>query len=524
MSATISLFALAEAVARRHEQNPSGKVTVIPVLVEDLSVALPVLRAICEVTQGRLLDTGEAQLEAPVPGTGDPVRRQAVASALTTTGLDARRVDLVEVENGLMDAVFDPPAGSLPSPGERTVLAIARAAAHRDLDEHELAIIAYRDTLMDFPFRRAVWNLGVKQLPDLPHGTLRTLVFVAESPINIDMHCQPRLGFRLAIDSGRLLRRHGPDDLQMAAGSIASLADGFVLFLGAGFAASSRLPMGDALRDRAIRRLLAISDSDAQTSEQLAVRFHNWISDRPNWLSQAERNMPQVEYVAQLTLEQVIRAEQHVYPELPTLAEFRAHHDDVIGTPGSAPRDLGAILEQCDGRIIVAEVNFDRLVETHASVPLKVFASDEEFAGAADYVTRYLSGEEKDVPLLKFHGSIDRPETCIVSAEQTERGVPVGKLNALRALIDQDRPRVWIYVGVSMRDQDLLRVFNAPDFGNGVDERWVIPYLPDTVEAYGLNQEPFWRNRPLNTFEDRLTTETADAFFAALRHAWPGPV
>jgi len=163
-------------------------------------------------------------------------------------------------------------------------------------------------------------------------------------------------------------------------------------------------------------------------------------------------------------------------------------------------------------------------VETHASVPLKVFASDEEFAGAADYVTRYLSGEEKDVPLLKFHGSIDRPETCIVSAEQTERGVPVGKLNALRALIDQDRPRVWIYVGVSMRDQDLLRVFNAPDFGNGVDERWVIPYLPDTVEAYGLNQEPFWRNRPLNTFEDRLTTETADAFFAALRHAWPGPV
>ena len=70
-----------------------------------------------------------------------------------------------------------------PSPGERTVLGVARAAVHKDLDVHSLAVIVYRDTQVDYPFRRAIWNLAVKQLANMPHPTLGTLIFVAESPI-----------------------------------------------------------------------------------------------------------------------------------------------------------------------------------------------------------------------------------------------------------------------------------------------------------------------------------------------------
>jgi hypothetical protein len=523
VSVATSLFALAEDLAKAHERSAPGRVTVVPLLVDDLTKALPVLHALCAVTEGRLLDTSDHQLQTPIPGTRHVVRRSAVTAALTTAPLGTRHIDLVDVEGDLLDAVFvDPPAGPAPSPGEQTVLAIARAAAHRELDEHEFAVITYRDTLIDLSFRRPVWNLAVKQLRDLPHQVLRTLVVVAESTIDIDLHCQAGLGFRLAVDSGRLLRRRGPDDLSMAVASIARHPRPFVLFLGAGFAASSRLPMGNALRDSAIRRRLNIPESDPYTSEQLAIRFHNWISEREGWLSATEQHMRQDEYVRQLTLEQVMRAEKRFDPDLPTLADFRMHHDAVVGAPGSAPLDLAAILERSEGRIILAEVNFDRLIETHSPVPLKVFSSDEDFSEAADYLGRYLTGAETEVPLLKFHGSIEQPDSCIVSAEQTEVGVSNGKLAALRALLDASHPRIWIYVGVSMRDKDLLRVFGGNDFVRGTEELWVSPYLPDTVEEYGLNQQPLWRDRELRSIEDRLISETADTFFAALRAAWLG--
>lgn len=40
-----------------------------------------------------------------------------------------------------------------------------------------------------------------------------------------------------------------------------------------------------------------------------------------------------------------------------------------------------------------------------------------------------------------------------------------------------DPPRLWIYVGVSMRDKDLLPVLRGEDFARRLDERWVNPYL-----------------------------------------------
>ena len=165
---------------------------------------------------------------------------------------------------------------------------MARAAVHKDLDVHQLAIIVYRDTQVDYPFRRAIWNLAVKQLENSPHPTLRTLVFVAESPIQIELHCQRRIGFRRAIDGERLLRRHRDDDLTAWASRMATSADPFVIVLGAGFAASSRLPLGNHLRDRSIRRLIDIPETDPVPSDELARRFHDWLMDKPGWMTESE--------------------------------------------------------------------------------------------------------------------------------------------------------------------------------------------------------------------------------------------
>ena len=118
---------------------------------------------------------------------------------------------------------------------------------------------------------------------------------------------------------------------------------------------------------------------------------------------------------------------------------------------------------------------------------------------------------------MKLHGTIDRPESCVVSAEQTDAGIGNGKLAALRALLDAESQRLWIYVGSSMRDQDLLRVLGDEDFARGLDERWVVPYLTDDIRHFGNARLRFWTDSGHRTMDDRLITETADAFFAALK-------
>jgi hypothetical protein len=520
MTRQASLFELATELVRIHEQSAPGRVSVVPVLVDDLELMLPVIEALATVMNGRVLDAAADELQGPVPGTADVVRRTAIETALTTVPRGGtRRVTLEAVASDRLDATFaDPPLGADPSQGEKTVLAVARAASHADLDRYEFAVIAFRDLAVDLPFRTAIWSLIVDQLSDAPNSTLRTLVVVAESSIDIGLHCQTGRGFRFAVDGDRLLRRRGRDDLNAVASSIAQHNDPFVVFLGAGFSASSRLPLGNGLRDSAIRRLLNIEPAELHTSVELARRFHAWIALRPGWLTDSEAAMREDEYARQLTLEQVIRAEQRFYSDLPTLAEFRDHHDAVIGTPGSAVTDLSAVIAGAVGRAILVEVNFDRLVEAHSAVPLRTFFSDADFESAPEYVERYLNGSETDVPLLKLHGDIYEPATCVVSQEQTERGVGAGKLESLRSLIS-DPPRLWIYVGTSMRDKDLLPVLRGEDFARGLDERWVNPYLLDTIETFAVERLPFWSDKQLRSTNDRIVTETADAFFAAWRNA-----
>jgi hypothetical protein len=525
VNVAVPLFELAVEIARLHGQSQTGVITVVPVIVDDLQTARPILRALCDLLQGRLLDASdpdstESNLQSPVPATEDPVRRAAVTTELTTPM--GRQVVLKNTAGGFVDAELDnPPVGKEQSAGERTIVALARATTHRDLDQYEFAVIAYDSGTMDLPFRRAVWQLMVNQLAGMRNRTLRTLVVVAEAAIDIELHCQTDKGFRFAVVGGRFLRRQGKDNLMATVSSISRHPRPFVLFLGAGFAASSRLPLGNSVRDSAIKRLLSIPAVESPTSEDLAIRFHAFLSEKPGWFSESEQQMSREEFVRKLTLERVVRAEARMDPTIPTLEEFRQHHDSVIHSPGAAALDLARILSNGAGRVILIEVNFDLLVEQHAQVPLRVFASDEEFVSAAQYLDRYLAREESAIPLLKLHGTITDFKTCVVSEEQTEQGIGAGKLAALRKLLGPaNLPRLWIYVGVSMRDRDLLRVLVGEEFAQGLDERWVCPYLVDTVADYAHDRTPFWARTPQLNIEDRLITETADAFFSSLNSVW----
>jgi hypothetical protein len=515
------LFNLAIELAASHRRSEAGQVNVLPILVDDLVQSRVVLEALCDLTGGRFFGAGDDDLEMPVPATTSPLVAPAVEAALTTVPSGGTRRVVISKSGDRVDAAFiDPPAGPDPSTGERTVLAVARAAMHADLDSAQLAVIAWPDSGVDLRLRSALWRLGVDQLAAMQLPALRTLVMAVETEIDVNLHCQLGRGFRFAIQNGRFLRRHGKDALGSTVRQIVDHPDPFVLFLGAGFSVSSRLPLGNALRDQAIRRILNIDTASPVTSYGLAKRFSDWIFAKPGWLNTEEAATPVAAYIRQLTLEQVVRAEKRLFPSLPTLQDFRTHHDRVVGSPGIAALELAKLLRLAVGRVIIVEVNFDRLVESHAEAPIRVFASDDEFADAVGYVHQYLAGTETDIPVLKLHGTIDRPETCVISDDQTERGVGKNKLEVMRAILSETSPRLWIYVGTSMRDRDLIRVFSDEDWARGVEELWVSPYLDETVEEFATSRRPFWRDRRLVSIDDRLTSETADTFFTALREAF----
>jgi hypothetical protein len=141
------LFNLVSELAATYRRSEEGRVHVLPILVDDLGEAHVVLRALCELTGGRLLSSEEVELHKAVPATTSSLIPPAVEAALTTVPAGGTRRVVPKISDGAADAAFiDPPGGPDPSPGEKTVLAVARAAMHADLDSAQLAVITWRDS------------------------------------------------------------------------------------------------------------------------------------------------------------------------------------------------------------------------------------------------------------------------------------------------------------------------------------------------------------------------------------------
>ncbi len=516
-----SAFDLAGELARIHEKDldlNDSRVHFVPVVVSDLSRVLPVLEALCTFGSGALMNAvSDAKLTGPVPSTKDPVKRAVAEAELVTTGSGGSiDVEYVDVGTDQVDAqIKGRPSGATLSTGESMTLAVARAVMHAELDQRSLAVIVYSDGPLDMFLKSALWRVGANQLSKLKSPVLRTLVFVVESQIDIARHCGGEGGFRFAIEGDRLLRRHLPDSLSSDAQQVASHPSAVVLFLGAGFAASSQLPIGNSLRDEAISRLLGIPFTADPDSADLSRRFHAYALDKSNILLESEKNMNAKQFQEELTLEQVVYAEKLYGQQYSTLEKFKGTHDKRVSTPGAAVIDLARVIEARPEHFIIVEVNFDLLIETHLKVPYRVFATEAEFSEAAEYVTRFLEGKESAVPVLKLHGTISDFESCVIQVDQTGTGLGPAKREALEALIG-DPARLWIYVGASMRDKDLTPFFLGEECADGLDERWVSPYLVETIERFAGNRERKWRKTDRPALHDRLISETADTFFAKL--------
>ena len=257
MSRVTALLDLAPQLARYHERSLAGTITVVPVLVDDLKAALPSVQALAAVLDAPLFVAGTPTGQRQTFPSDDAARFTSVERALDVARFGgSRRVARVDSEGANAWEFVDPPAGGKLSPGEQTVIDVCCAVASRELDEAEsqAAIVAYGVSGVDLDFRKAIWELFAKYLMGLPSRSLKTLFVVVESEIDIAVHCEPKAGFRLAVEGEHLLSRHGPDELPAVAARISNEARAVVLFLAAGFAESSGFPLGNRMRDTAIER------------------------------------------------------------------------------------------------------------------------------------------------------------------------------------------------------------------------------------------------------------------------------
>jgi SIR2-like domain len=507
-------------ILSKFEEGPGRSTTIIPVI----------MRGVCEhqrLIETAIADAGGVFLDAKlhpegVVGKIDPRLWSAICPEFTIlrSGGKKQMINLVE-HQGRVYATIDGNRIGSDGHGLATLCGLATCFCDQRLQEARLAVITYSELDLDADTAGAAWRVFTRQLVNTWVARVQLLVVLVEaSEVKYDLHCArgSSLAYRLGWDG---LERRKNWDADIAAINRLPPDDdpGLVLFLGAGFSASSGLPLGDVLRDEALR--IMFPPRASRPLPDLIDAFHNYVSANDRWTVKSEREKTRDEFTRTLTLERVLREElfMHDASNSPTLRHFRELNARALTRPGRAVRALKYIMTQ-QRHLIVVTVNFDQLVEQCVPEQAQVFASDQDFRKCGAYINRYLR-DGGPVPVLKVHGTIDRLETIVATVDATAEGLSPAKTQALRSLTSRartcSRRLPWIYIGCSMRDPDLEGLLGQQDFYQRLDEYWVSPFTVATARQF-TEKHRVYRDQP--DFWHRSITETADVFMEELAQAW----
>ena len=151
--------------------------------------------------------------------------------------------------------------------------------------------------------------------------------------LDYQRHCSGEPSVRYAVVEGSF-RKRGLDQSNMAARItevVPDLERPLVIFLGAGASASAKIPVGDAVRNDAIERLVG----DLHGRDH-AEAFRRWTIEHQRLLSgESDLTIPQ--FATRLTLERVLREEFKSNEEL---GDFPGGFRD--GSPAPGELQLGA--------------------------------------------------------------------------------------------------------------------------------------------------------------------------------------
>jgi hypothetical protein len=543
---------LAEVLHEAERASPrAGGVDVIPVIVDDFARLRPLVAEVFRSAGLPFLIADQFADGLDLRGRGTPpdpaLRRLVEAIELDPEGTGTPRRLVVAADDDTL-TVRVGTDGPPMNPGDRNQIGLLSALLDPSMRGHRLAALAYDETAMAADAADRVWNLLLDDVPRAPGGLPRTLLVVVSAPeLDYDRHCRAGAGARWALLRGAVWwRRRAQSDET----SVAVLADGddpLVVVLGAGASLSSPgMLSGDQLRNKALARQVPdLATRGESVDAQARELFRRLGQDRR--LMQADlRGDPSThedEFVRTLTLERVLREEVHTLAPgevSRTLAEFDEIQRGAMADPGAAVVQVRRLLT-LRARLVLLTVNFDQLVDDGAVVlsptdldpydtappgpadppTVRLFVTEEDFEAFPAYYSKYCR-DGGAVPLVKLHGTVDRPETVRANVDVILPGLGENAAELLRSLLGRAGPggtaTKWTYVGCSMRDPDINAVIATRSFAVGTFERWVAPMADPHVEAFARQvRSPAWKEAGLPTeLVERIITQTADTFMTQL--------
>lgn len=504
-----------EVIARIQE--PNFKERVLAIQVPDLDAAQSILNPVFRLEGAIRFDLSEIASEGFSGAVPNPGMENAVMRAL---GGISRPIAYDEDPNGRRRAYWiDSPRDEFPP--QELILAAATIPLYEDLANEEVPVaVLYEESQLELTHREAVWNFLTKDLPDyLQASPLICVVVGAEYPSSYQL--QGETSLRCYVEEDRVRTRNFWRENRQRVHETLNAGDQshIVLFLAAGFSASMGMPLGNGVRDIAIRRLL-VDGTDLEVSE-LPLAFYRHLRGIGRLLD-SEIAQDDATLAASLTLERVIYEENRLHGHSVALEQLRERESRSLSKPlMGAARTLRELVGSSTRKLVLLTVNFDRLVEYEAEDQIQVFANDEAFDGAEDYLSSYLAGEAdaSRIPLLKLHGSFsDEDASLIASIDQTLRGLqPARKEAVKRACTPPSGSVPFFYVGSSMRDFDVRDLLNDEFYAKSTEEMWVTP-LPAPGIAEFIEQKRIHQWETRQTTDNHQITLTADDFMKLLQN------
>ena len=488
---------------------------IVPVSVKNLSAYREVVETIIRDAGGVFLDAG--QFDGEIEGQVDNVIEAILASTMRQVlrpGGETLDVTVTQKKSAVRVAVDSIEIDDNSSQGQRTLAGIAASLFDARLDTTSLAIISYRETDLEEGIAEAVWDMFSVHLNDVPIASLHTLILFVETPeIDISRHCSGEVSVAYRLTEEGLDRRKSWAADKANLLRLRPRNEGLVVFfLGAGFSASSNLPLGNELRNSALRTMF----NSGESYDTLARQFYESVESDERLLG-SEHSKLLSQLIQDLTLERVLREEVRDLDinESPTLLKLQEDNEIALSnTPGLAVRALCELTRRDERNIAIVTLNFDTLLEEWGNV--EVFASDEECAQFPTYLQEYRQAGGA-VPLLKLHGTLKELKTIVATVDETARGLSMEKISALNALLPEEGRVPWVYVGYSMRDWDITTVLARNPFGQKLREYWVSPFITKSAEEFVERSRV---DDSVPSFWERSITLNADTFFQELKRSW----
>jgi hypothetical protein len=510
MSASTAVGLLSGILLAMEQRGEEDPVDVLPVVHDDLKPEQGLLAAFAERLGGVYVD-----VDGRSPGADGPLNESLAAITERICAESSLPITVTEDAGRVIATSAD---HEEPTGGVYTALRVIELLVSGEIDRSWVAI-SYPLAGLDTMLARMLWQLTAVTISDAPPPSLGTFIPIAAGDVSVSRHCLPHAPVRFAVHQGRLIRRGSTTHLEAALDTILTDAElPLVLFLGAGASASAEISLGDTVRDQAIADLTGHDIG----SPDLVGHFREWLARHPDRWMEGEQGQTVTSFARSLTLERVLREEFWALSGRPreasrTVVRMRAECDRALDRMPLGRAALHRLADKLP-RLVVITVNFDQLIEDQLDHPHQVVAGPDAFEEHRQLVIDRATGQTEVLPILKVHGTIERADTLVADINDTSRGLPRQVVDTFDALLDEVGAVAWVWVGCSMRDEDVKQWLRRRDTAERMAEFFVDPLPgPSLFEYARREREARWALQQQQTLEGhRLITETSDTFLSAL--------